>query len=167
VDDLEAVLKAARPGVVYTHNPFDKHATHVGVLLATLDAIRRLPADERPRRVLGCEVWRGLDWLPDDLKIVQPLDAHPDLAAALAQAFDSQTAGGKRYDLAVEGRRRANATFLDSHAADATGRAAYAIDLTGLTAEDASDVEAFCRGVLDHFGSEIIQTLRALRDDTL
>ena len=35
-----------------------------------------------------------------------------ELAARLAAVFDSQIAGGKRYDLAEQGRRRANATLL-------------------------------------------------------
>jgi LmbE family N-acetylglucosaminyl deacetylase len=132
VDDLETILKAIRPTVVYTHNPFDKHATHVGVLLAVIEAIGRLRREERPRHLFGCEVWRGLDWLPDEMKVVRPLDAHPNLAAALNGVFDSQITGGKRYDLAVEGRRRANATFFDSHSVDNAQRVAYAVDLTGL-----------------------------------
>ena len=37
--------------------------------------------------------------------------AHPDRAAALAGVFESQIAGGKRYDLAMDGRRAANAVF--------------------------------------------------------
>jgi len=132
VDDLVTILEAAQPEVVYTHNPFDKHAAHVGVLFAVLEAIQRLPEGQRPQQLIGCEVWRGLDWLPDELKVVQNLDAHPNLAAALNGVFDSQITGGKRYDLAVEGRRLANATFLDSHAIDAAQRVAYAIDLSDL-----------------------------------
>jgi LmbE family N-acetylglucosaminyl deacetylase len=45
VDDLEAILRACRPEVVYTHNLADKHDTHVGVALKLIEAIRRLPAE--------------------------------------------------------------------------------------------------------------------------
>lgn len=132
VDDIKALLVATKPGVIYTHNPFDKHATHVGVLLATLAAIHELPLDDRPQQLFGCEVWRALDWLPDDEKTIHDVSARPNLAASLAGVFDSQIAGGKRYDLAVEGRRLANATFFDSHSVDAVNRVQYAIDLSPL-----------------------------------
>jgi LmbE family N-acetylglucosaminyl deacetylase len=61
VEDLAAILAATRPDLVYTHNLADKHATHIAVTAAALKALRSLPAAARPRRVLGCEVWRGLD----------------------------------------------------------------------------------------------------------
>jgi len=154
VDDVEALLKVTRPGIVYTHNPFDKHATHIGVLLAVLEAIKRLPEDERPKQLLGCEVWRGLDWLPDERKVVQPLDTHPNLAAALNGVFDSQITGGKRYDLAVEGRRLANATFYDSHSVDNAHRVQFAIDLTDLM--DGIDLSTFARDILGEFQTTVL-----------
>ena len=159
VDDLEILLKATRPDVVYTHNPFDKHATHVGVLLAVIEAIGRLPRDERPERLFGCEVWRGLDWLPDESKVVHPLDAHPNLAAALNGVFDSQITGGKRYDLAVEGRRRANATFFDSHSVDNAQRVAYAVDLTDLPELGVQGLNPFCSGLLEAFRASVMDNL--------
>ncbi|MCP5119905.1 MAG: PIG-L family deacetylase, partial [bacterium] len=63
--DIVALLTAAQPQVIYTHNLADKHDTHVGVTLRTIAAIRELPAGQRPRRVYGCEVWRDLDWMVD------------------------------------------------------------------------------------------------------
>ncbi len=160
VDDLESILLSARPDVIYTHNPFDKHATHIGVLICLLQAIQRLPEDARPRSLVGCEVWRGLDWLPDELKLVHPLDAHPNLAAALNGVFDSQIAGGKRYDLAVEGRRLANATFFDSHAVDDARRVAYAVDLSELIgACPAESLPAFGRKFTDAFAAGILGNL--------
>ena len=162
-DDLETVLKKVEPEIVYTHNPFDKHATHIGVLLATLEAIHRLPESKRPKKLLGCEVWRGLDWLPDNLKVVQPLDTHPNLAGALNGVFDSQITGGKRYDLAVEGRRVANATFFDSHSVDHSGRVAYAIDLTPLVASDQpKDLRRFVADVVKTFHTNLATTIDLL-----
>jgi LmbE family N-acetylglucosaminyl deacetylase len=159
VDDLEQILRAARPDVVYTHNPFDKHATHIGILLAVMAAIRRLPKDMRPRHIYGCEVWRGLDWLPDASKVVHNLDAHPNLAAALNGVFDSQITGGKRYDLAVEGRRRANATFFDSHSVDHAERVAYAVDLSGLVEAGPTGLRAFCERLMDAFRTSVAENL--------
>ena len=164
--DLVDVLKWTRPQVVYTHNPFDSHDTHVGVLYAVLEAVRALPLEERPRRLLGCEVWRGLDWLPSVWKVRQPLDVHPELAAALNAAFKSQIAGGKRYDLAVEGRRLAHATFSESHAVDTCRSMALAVDLTPLLADDALTLETFSREVLDAFRTEVTSLQSRLKSSS-
>lgn len=88
VDDLAEILRAARPATVYTHNLADKHDTHVAVALRTIAAIRRLPAADRPSALYGCEVWRDLDWLVDDEKVVFDLSAHENLQAALLGVFD-------------------------------------------------------------------------------
>ena len=161
VEDLKEVLQAARPEIIYTHNPFDKHATHIGVMLATLTAIWELPAEARPEKLFGCEVWRGLDWLPDSEKSIHDVSAHPNLAASLNGVFDSQIAGGKRYDLAVEGRRLANATFFDSHSVDAANRVQYAIDLSELISGKHS-LEDFMQEKLKQFNQEIFNQLNHL-----
>jgi LmbE family N-acetylglucosaminyl deacetylase len=158
--DLRAILQSARPDVVYTHNPADKHDTHVAVMAALLRAIRSLPVGERPARVLGCEVWRDLDWLPEAAKVVLDVGGHENLAFALNGVFDSQIAGGKRYDLAVTGRRRANAVFLESHATDAMEQAWYALDLTALVQDDAPPVEAFIEGLIDRFKDDVACRVR-------
>ena len=41
-----------------------------------------------------------------------------------------QIAGGKRYDLASMGRRRANATYWGSHGVDETTGLSYGMDMT-------------------------------------
>jgi hypothetical protein len=46
-----------------------------------LEALRALPPGARPRRVLGCEVWRDLDWLVDADKVALDSGRHPELAA--------------------------------------------------------------------------------------
>jgi LmbE family N-acetylglucosaminyl deacetylase len=158
-EDLISILKATRPHVVYTHNPADKHATHVGVLASVVQAIRALPQAERPGILYGCEVWRDLDWLPDDRKVVLDVGAHENLAAALLGVFDSQIAGGKRYDLATFGRRRANATYLASHATDVIEQATYAIDLSPLLRDDSLDVAAFTLELIDDFRALVQQQL--------
>ncbi|MFP4673918.1 MAG: PIG-L deacetylase family protein [Opitutales bacterium] len=160
--DIRILLEHTLPEVVYTHNPFDKHRTHVGVLLAVLEAVHALPESDRPRQIFGCEVWRGLDWLPDSLKVIHNVSAHPNLAASLNGVFDSQITGGKRYDLAVEGRRLANATFFESHAVDDANRVAYAIDLSALRTPEVS-LEDFMRNLLDTFDDEVLGLINDLK----
>ena len=72
-------------------------------------------------------MWRDLDWLMDADKVVFDVSAHENLQAALLGVFDSQICGGKRYDLATMGRRRANATYFASHGVDvSTGNSSVA-----------------------------------------
>jgi len=159
-EELREILAATRPQVVYTHNPADKHPTHIAVLLAALDAMRALPREQRPARVIGCEVWRDLDWMPDEDKIVMDVTGHDELAAALNAAFASQMAGGKRYDLAVEGRRRANATFLESHAADQAASVILGIDLTPLVEDENRDLVAYVTGFIEKFRADVAAKLK-------
>jgi hypothetical protein len=159
-DDLRAILAATRPRVVYTHNPADKHETHIAVVVPVLQAIRALPREQRPAQVHGCEVWRGLDWLGDEEKVVHDLSAHENLAAALNGIFDSQIAGGKRYDLATLGRRRANATFFASHATDNAQMLAFAMDLTPLAHDDSLDIVSYVTGFIDRFREDVAVKLR-------
>ena len=132
VDDILAILRAARPQFVYTHNLADKHDTHVAVTLRVIEALRKLERAEHPKRVVGCEVWRALDWMVDSDKVLMDLSGHENLQYALLGVFDSQIAGGKRYDLASMGRRRANATYWGSHGVDETTGLSYGMDLTPL-----------------------------------
>jgi LmbE family N-acetylglucosaminyl deacetylase len=162
IDDISNLIELSQPDIIYAHNPFDKHATHVGVFKATLDAILKLPESRRPRKLIGCEVWRGLDWLPDELKVIQDLTPRANLAAALNGIFDSQITGGKRYDLAVEGRRLANATFLDAFQTDAIQRCAYGIDMTALITEPLLSLEAFVQSTLEHFNRNIRETIASV-----
>jgi LmbE family N-acetylglucosaminyl deacetylase len=146
VKELASLIATARPAVVYTHNLADKHDTHVAVALRTIAAIRRLPNNTRPTAVYGCEVWRDLDWMLDTDKVALDVTAHSNLAAALIGVYDSQIGGGKRYDLATQGRRLAHATFSASHLVDEAEAVTYAMDLTPLI-NDNSDAAAY---VADH-----------------
>lgn len=163
IDDIEAILKIAKPKIVYTHNPADKHETHVAVALRTIEAVRRMPSDARPKRFLGCEAWRDLDWLPDADKVVLDVSAHENLQAALLGVFDSQIAGGKRYDLATMGRRRAHATYLESHATDISTGIIFAMDLTPLITDTKKDVCEFVKSYIDRFTNEVFSTFKKLR----
>jgi LmbE family N-acetylglucosaminyl deacetylase len=153
--DISAILAATHPQIVYTHNPADKHDTHIGVTIATLLAIRAMPKEARPEKVIGCEVWRNLDWMPDGEKILMDVSGRDNLAAALNGVFDSQIAGGKRYDLATLGRRSANATFFDSHSTDAATQLIFGMDLTPLVTDDSLDITDYVCGVIDRFRNDV------------
>ena len=159
VDDLHAILLATRPQVVYTHAPSDKHDTHVGVTRAAIAAIRRLPLAERPQQVLGCEIWRDLDWLPDDRKVVLDISDRANISAALSGVFDSQISGGKRYDDAVMGRRRAHATFFESHAVDSATLLTFAMDLTPLVRDDTLSIAAYTASLIDAMKADVVKRL--------
>jgi len=160
-EDLRAILAAAQPRIVYTHNPADKHDTHIAIVVPVIQAIRDLPRDKRPHAVHGCEVWRDLDWLGDAEKIVHDISGNDSLAAALNGIFDSQIAGGKRYDLAVMGRRRANATFFQSHGVDSSDALAFAINLTPLAHDDSLDIVEHVTGAIDRFRADVVAKLRS------
>ena len=153
--DLKQILAAARPEVVYTHNPADKHDTHIGVVIAALQAMRELPRGQRPQKVIGCEVWRNLDWMGDAEKVVMNVSGRDHLASALNGIFDSQIAGGKRYDLATRGRRSANATFFESHATDAADQLIFGMDLSAVVRDESLDIVDFVCGFIDRFREDV------------
>ncbi|MBE0669793.1 MAG: PIG-L family deacetylase [Anaerolineales bacterium] len=155
VDDLVALLRAAKPQVVYTHNLADKHDTHVAVALRVIRALRKLDQAERPERVVGCEVWRSLDWMVDSDKVLMNVSDHENLQFALLGVFDSQIAGGKRYDLASMGRRRANATYFESHGVDATTGLSYAMDMTPLMNDAGRDPAQFAQEFIQRFAQDV------------
>jgi LmbE family N-acetylglucosaminyl deacetylase len=154
-DDLVEVLLATRPEVVFTHNFADKHDTHIGVALKTIAALRRLPADARPKQVVGCEVWRDLDWMRDDDKLLFDLTHHENLQAALMGVFDSQISGGKRYDLATAGRRRAHATYFQAHGVDDATGLSFGMDLSPLVADRSLDPAEFVLRYIQGFADEV------------
>jgi LmbE family N-acetylglucosaminyl deacetylase len=160
-DDLCALLRATRPDVVYTHALADSHDTHVAVTLRLLEACRTLAPEERPLRVLGCEVWRDLDWLDDADKVALPLDGNAELQAALIGVFTSQLGAGKRYDLAALGRRRAHAVFSDARGADRHEGVVWAMDLTAL-AHGSGDPVEHTRALVRRFSEDVTTRLERL-----
>jgi len=71
----------------------------------------------------------------------------------------SQIAGGKDYGKAVLGRRRANATFYDSHSVDVVDQLWFAMDLTPLIEDNAPEVEAFVKAKLNRFTKSVLSGL--------
>lgn len=160
VEDLAKLLLAARPQFAFTHNLADKHDTHVAVAYRVIAAIRSLPAEARPQKLYGCEVWRDLDWMVDSDKVGFDLSAHESLQVALLGVFDSQIAGGKRYDLASMGRRKANATYFASHGVDTTLGLSYAIDLTPLVLDPGRDIAAFAQEHIQRFAQDVADRIK-------
>ena len=76
----------------------------------------------------------------------------------LSAVFDSQIVGGKRYDLAAEGRRLANATFSASHACDTYSALNYAMDLTPLL-DKKVDIGDYIAGFIDRFKASVQENI--------
>lgn len=159
--DIAQILTETQPEVLYLHNPCDRHDTHVATFLRCLEAIRSLPKDKRPKAVYGCEVWRKLDWLLTQDKVMLKVDKHSHLLRPLLGVFDSQISGGKRYDLAEEGLRHANATYFDSHTTDNTSLLTFAMDLTPLAHDDSLCVEEYTLGYVRRLEQDVQQRLKA------
>jgi LmbE family N-acetylglucosaminyl deacetylase len=162
IEDLKAILKATSPAVIYTHNLADKHDTHVAVALCVIQAIRSLDPPLLDIKLYGCEVWRGLDWLQDDEKIPLDVSRHADLQAELLSVFESQIAGGKRYDFATMGRRFANATYYQPHQTDSKDQMVYAMDLTPLIHNPSMSIEEYITGFILSFSKDVSERIGRL-----
>ena len=132
VDDITKLLETTEPNYIYTHNLADKHDTHVAVTLRVIQAIRRLPDQKNIIKVFGSEMWRDLDWVLDNEKVLFDLSSHEELQSELIKVYKSQIEGGKRYDLATIGRRRANATYFGTHCTNSVQGLSFGMDLTPL-----------------------------------
>lgn len=162
VEDILELLRTTKPQFVFTHNLADKHDTHVAVALRVIDAIRKLEQTARPERLVGCEVWRALDWMVDADKVTMDVSEHENLQSALLGVYDSQIAGGKRYDLASMGRRRANATYFESHGVDLTTGLSYGMDMTPLIDDTSIDPCAFAESLIQNFAQDVTSRLRRI-----
>lgn len=159
--DLVFILEQSTPQILYVHNPCDRHDTHVATFMRCVEALRLLPKDKRPQKVYGCEVWRKLDWLLADDKVMLWVDKHPHLLRPLLGVFDSQISGGKRYDLAEEGLRHANATYFDSHTTDKNTLLTFAMDLTPLAHDDTIDVEEYTLSYVRRLEGDVRKRIKA------
>ena len=160
VAELKSIIEQCKPDVIYTHNFADKHDTHVSVALRVISAVRLLEDEYKPEKVYSLEVWRGLDWLCDEDKTVFDTSFHQNLAASLLGVYDSQIAGGKRYDLAALGRRTSNATFFASHDVDECDSMTYGLDITELTNDDKLSPDAFISKYIDRFKDEVAARIK-------
>jgi LmbE family N-acetylglucosaminyl deacetylase len=162
VSDLVSAIESTKPGVIYTHNLTDAHDTHVAVALRVIRACRTVRAEGRPQRVIGCEVWRDLDWLCKDDKVRMNVDRRQNLQNALLGVFDSQITGGKRYDRGAMGRRAAHATYGESHATDNAEGVVYGVDMTPLVAHPNLDPGKYAQDLIRNFEAEVLLRIQRL-----
>jgi len=160
VDDLKELINNAKPEIIYTHNLADSHDTHIGVVTKTIQALRELPSDLHPKKLYGCEVWRSLDWVISNDKVEFDVSVHPNIAAALVEVHDSQISGGKRYDLATQGRRLANSTYSASHQSDTSASCIYGVDLTPLIKNPELDIILYIHGFIDRFKQDVTDRIK-------
>jgi len=161
IEDIKQIIIKTKPQIIYTHNPADKHDTHVATMIKTLIALKQLPKEFLPQKIYGCECWRDLDWMLDEDKIVFDVSERDNIAMSLVGLFDSQISGGKRYDLATIARRRANATFYASHNVDIATYMIYAIDLTPVITESLDIIE-YTTQFIERFKNDVIQRLKKM-----
>ena len=101
-----------------------------------------------------------IDWLlGSDLFRERKSFFSPDTDAAIHRehvlvAHFLQIVGGKRYDLAVWGRRSANATFSNPHATDKSTQLIFGMDLTPLIANANLDIADHVCGFIDKFKAD-------------
>ncbi len=148
---------------VFTHSPFDRHPTHRALCVHLLRALQKLPKSRRPKKVIGCEVWRSLDWIPASKKIIFPVSSSESQMKTLFDLYQSQIVGAKNYTQAVIGRKRSNATFSESHLADNSAFAEYGIDLTAV-ATGKITLQKYAQQMLDLFQQEILKELKPYRE---
>lgn len=151
-EDIKTIIANCNPNILYTHNLADKHDTHVALAIHVIKALREVK--NPPKKVISLEVWRSLDWLCDEDKVVQDTSLHSNLASSLVGVFDSQVSGGKRYDLAAIGRRLANATFFASHSVDDYESSSFGLDITDLVYSDTNPSD-FISMYIDKFKNEV------------
>jgi LmbE family N-acetylglucosaminyl deacetylase len=161
-EELFSLLAVIKPSVVYTHNPADKHETHIGTVMAVIHAARKLPMEQRPKTIYGCEAWRDLDWMSDDDKIALDVSDKDHLGKRLIDIFQSQIAGGKRYDLATTGRWHANATYFNPYETDKASQLMYAMDLSPLAADDSLDIVDYVTAHIRRFQQDVETKLKRI-----
>ena len=87
------------------------------------------------------------------------VSGNTELAEKLNACFDSQIAGGKNYGEAVMGRRKANATFFNSHNIDIIDQLWFAMDLTPLAEDDTLDITEFVKAKITRFEDSVVNGL--------
>lgn len=160
IEELKMLISASRPDYIYTHNLADKHETHLGVVIPVIQALRELPLEARPKALYGSEGWRNLDWMLDSEKVTFDVSGRENISNALMGIFDSQISGGKRYDQATYGRKKANATYFSSHSTDKVNLQEFAMDLTPLIHDPSLDIAAYAGAFIERFAQDVAQRLK-------
>ncbi len=160
-EDVRTIIDTIRPETVYLHNPFDRHDTHVAVSLRSIAAFRAVAAASgwMPKKIYGCEAWRGLDWLVHCDRTALPVHDPDHLSDQLIKVYKSQLASENHFDLAARSRRIANASYQESHSLGSEHEMAFAVDLLPLLEDPAIPVADFVRHTIDRFRADTLSRL--------
>jgi LmbE family N-acetylglucosaminyl deacetylase len=129
IDEVLKIIEITKPEVIYTHSLFDTHATHAATAVAVIRAVEKLAVAQRPKSILGCEVWGGMEWVPKSYKVFLPTGRFEFLEKELISVFKSQIVDGKDYVGGALGRRKSNAVFQDSYQLDQHSGGIYALEM--------------------------------------
>ncbi len=162
IEDLKSLILKTRPKIIYTHNLADRHDTHIGVAVKVIRVLRELSEEYQPEKLYGCEVWRNLDWLNDNEKVIFDVSDHQNIASAVVEVYDSQICGGKRYDLATMGRRLSNATYNASHKTDKASSIIYGMDLTLLIKDQTLNICTYISSLIDNFKADTVNRIKRI-----
>lgn len=162
VKKISAIIYKIQPYVIYTHNPFDNHLTHVAVMRSVVEAIRSIPGEERPQELYGCEVWGSLDWLPSLRKKFMDVTAFTGLQRNLIGCHESQIGKdsdeNSNYNGGTIGRERSNAVYARPHV-EGVMAAVLAVDLKELLDNPYMSIEDFAAKVLEEHAAESMARL--------
>jgi len=161
-DEIIKIINETKPDIIYTHNPFDRHKTHLSVCRTVINALRNTKCKYKPNKLYGSEVWRDLDWLDDKYKVEFDVSGSSELGLKLLEAFKSQIINGKNYHKAVIARRTVNATFSNACEKDKSDQIIYGIDLTPLIINKNLSIKDFLSDIIDKSNDNLIKTINEL-----
>ncbi len=127
----EIIDKETELETVFTHSPFDSHPTHVNATKVAIEGVRLSKNEKKPKSFIGVELWRDLDWLDKDDKVILDISGYEKFAYSLLSNFPSQNQS-KSYDKAYCSRIGANATFAESHSNNIFSAVSFGVNLMPL-----------------------------------
>ena len=114
VDEIVELILRTKPKCIITHNPFDRHPSHIAVLQHVLWALEKIELQDKPDELYGGEVWGCIDQIPERFLVRWDCSDLLELQEELLGYFTSQNAV-KAYNVAVIARRKALARLNDPH----------------------------------------------------
>lgn len=158
--DLVQILDTTRPEIVYIHNLFDDHDTHVSASIRSIEAIRDISSLFMPEKVYGCEVHGSLDWYPERIRL--DVTMHPEVARQILFIFESQSENKRSYPHATISRWESQAIFDRSNKYGPKA-ISYAMDLSALVKDSGIDLGEFIQEKTQLFATEKRKVLTEMR----
>ncbi len=160
ISEYIKIITELKPEIVYTHSILDKHPTHVSVALKVIEAIRNMPTYLQPKKIYGCEVWRSLDWVSDEKKIIFDISKNIKLQKSLLDVYKSQIIDGKEYSKSTIARRIQNSTYAKSHQDDEYKLSTFAIDMTPLINDKSLNIDEYALSFIDDLKNEVLNNFK-------